>query len=146
MRRRRPTVVPQHEQVRHLFEVEILPEHARREESEAFHQNRQALLGAGHGCWVCGTRDDLQAHHIFEWALWPALDPALVLEVLRDFDPYGLTRADPDTPISDPDDIRNLLLLCKQHHIGRETGIHAITWPVWLGQKAALPGQDPVPR
>jgi hypothetical protein len=135
--------VPAHEQVRHLTEIEILPEHAQRTESPEFAKNRALLLSEGHGrCLTCGRTDNLQLHHLLEWALWDALDPAKALALLRrwNIDPYGKLAADPDSPMRDPDDIRNLVFLCEEHHIGAGTGIHSITFPVCIAQGAAREG------
>jgi 5-methylcytosine-specific restriction endonuclease McrA len=137
--------VPEHEITRTLTEAEIIPEHERRTESEEFRRNRALLLRQGHRCWICGDDQDLEAHHIFEWSLWNALDPQKALETLRAFDPYGFTEHDPDRPLQSPDDIRNLLILCRRHHLGREAGIHEITFPVWLPQRATKPGAEVTP-
>ncbi len=129
-------VVAAHEVTRHLIEVDDYPAHPVRMESARFEHNRAALIGLARGCWVCGATEEIEAHHVFEWAEWDALDPVMVLDTLRAFNPYGLTYDEPQPPITDPDDIRNLLLLCALHHRERETGIHEISWPMWLVQRA----------
>jgi hypothetical protein len=53
--------------------------------------------------------------------------------------------------MTSPDDVRNMLVLCQEHHTGVDhensgTGIHQITFPVWLIQKLAKTGIDAVPQ
>jgi hypothetical protein len=39
------------------------------------------------------------------------------------------------------DDMRvNGRLLCKEHHVGKDEGIHAMPFPLWIGQKYARAG------
>jgi len=135
---------------------EWVPSHAARAESEEFRRNRERLLADGHGycfgCALAGRRvtEGLQLHHLAEWAEWDAADPSKVLAVARWLDPYGYARADPDTPISSPDDIRLLVFLCEACHIGaprkpddptREPsgyesgGIHYAPLPMWLAER-----------
>lgn len=45
-------------------------------------------------------------------------------------------------PVESPDDIRNLLVLCETHHRGVDTGVHKLTFPIWLPQRAAQQGQE----
>ncbi|WP_407308121.1 hypothetical protein [Desulfosporosinus sp. SB140] len=44
-----------------------------------------------------------------------------------------------------------MLVLCQHHHTGGSkdgtaNGIHEITFPVWVIQKLAKQGEDPVPQ
>jgi 5-methylcytosine-specific restriction endonuclease McrA len=121
-----------HEIVRHLTEVVDVPEHAPREESEEFRKNREYLLREqGLGCWVCGTREDLEVHHLIEWALWPGVDVEKAQETLRALAFYPWTGRD----VKDADSLGNLLVLCKRHHRGKEHGVHAVTFPIWIVQR-----------
>lgn len=145
--------VPAHEIVRRLREVVITPEHAEREESEEFRRAKERLKADGHWrCWVCGSTENLQAHHYgCEWSLWEACDPAKLKAFLEEWDPYGYGRLLRRKLIESPDDIRNLLVLCQEHHTGgavdgAANGIHEITFPVWIIQRLAKDGLDPVPQ
>ena len=56
-------------------------------------------------------------------------------------------------PMTSPDDPRNLIPLCQHHHTGVDhtdggsgTGIHELTYPVFLIQRLCKDGVDPVPQ
>jgi hypothetical protein len=34
----------------------------------------------------------------------------------------------------------NGMLLCKEHHTGKETGIHYLPYPLWIAQKYGKEG------
>ncbi len=145
-----------HETKRTLVEEVIVPDHPPRKASHEFLTNRVLLITRmGLGCWICGSFGSkaapLEVHHLHEWSLWDALDPAKVLQTLHCFDPYGFTMKAGLAPIESPDDVRNLLVLCSScelegqaiaggHHRGVDAGIHALTWPIWLAQRAARAG------
>lgn len=121
------------------------PDHAKRTTSEEFHKNRKMFLDREDGCWICGSHDNLEIHHLIEWSLFPAIDTAKMQQVLKMLDHYGFSVAD-NSPIKSPDDKRNLLVLCENHHRGRNNGIHALTYPVWLAQKCTKDGIDITPQ
>jgi hypothetical protein len=43
-------------------------------------------------------------------------------------------------PLCTPDDVRNLVVLCQQHHRDKGVGIHMISFPVWIGMAALKKG------
>lgn len=140
---------------RRLSEVVITPEHVKRAESPAFRAAKKRLREDGHyRCWICGGTDQLQVHHYgCEWSLWPNCDPETLKAFCEEWDPYGYGRLLRSKPITDPGDVRNLLVLCQAHHIGVDhadggsgTGVHELTFPLWVIQKLAKPGEDPVPQ
>ncbi len=124
-------------------QVIIVPGHEPRGPgSPEFEKNRSHLIHeCGYGCWTCGAKEDLEAHHIFEWSMWPDVDPAKMQAVLKLLDFYGFSAKD-SSPISTPDDIRNLLILCSKHHRGKDNGIHTLTFPIWLVLKVLKDGID----
>jgi len=99
-------------------------------------------------CWICGNDvADLQVHHwICEWSLWESADPAKVALIARVWDPYGYAAALGDQPFLSADDIRNLMVLCRAHHIQQVTGIHTTTMSAWLSQRVAKDGVIIVPQ
>ena len=130
-----------HEQRETITEIVEYPEHVQRTESATFKANKRLMVRQlDLPCWVCGTRENREIHHIHEWALWADLDPDKVLDSLHAFDPYGFTKADPETPVASADDKRNLLCLCAEHHRAVEAGIHRLTGEIWIAQRAAKPG------
>jgi hypothetical protein len=142
-------ITPSHEQKDTIHEDVLYPEHVQRTASAEFERNRHTLLKKlGLKCWMCdpdsplkcSVEKPLEVHHLHEWALWPDLDPEKVADALMVFDPYGFSHQMHGKPVESPDDIRNLLVLCETHHRGIDTGVHKLTFPIWLPQRAAKPG------
>jgi len=130
-----------HEESRTIHEFIEYPDHAKRTESSEFRANKRRLVQQlDIGCWICGSKDAREVHHIHEWSLWDALDPEKVLNSLHAFDPYGYTHTAGDKAIESPDDIRNLVVLCEAHHRGVDMGAHDLTMPVWFPQRAVKDG------
>ena len=140
---------------------EWVPTHAQRAESAAFAHNRQRLLDEGHGycwgCWIGGVRttSDLQLHHgVVEWATDGEADPDAALRVARWLDWYGYAQAMGDTPWTDADDIRGLVFLCADCHLGApglqhranerwlSGGLHYAPFPIWLADRIASGHQE----
>lgn len=122
------------------------PEHDPREgESAEFDHNRHLLIERmGVRCLACETgqcEGNLEVHHLVEWSLWNAVDPAKMLKLLRRIDFYGFGHLLRKLPIRSPDDIRNLLVLCAKHHRERNFGIHNGPWPPWLANTISEPGK-----
>lgn len=148
-------VTEAHTQKHEFTEYVVDPTHADRKaegESPEFSRNkRQMVRQLDLPCFICGSRNKREVHHIHEWSLWNALDPEKVLDTLHVFDPYGYTHQMADKPIASPDDIRNLLVLCGEceidgvtvpggHHRGLDAGVHDMTFPTWIAQRAVKPG------
>ena len=147
--------VEAHEMKRTLTEIVITPEHAERTESPEFRKAKERLKADGHyKCWVCGATENLQVHHFgAEWSLEGVTDFDKLKAFCEEWDPYGYGRLLKNHPITSVDDVRNMLVLCQEHHTGVDhadensgTGIHSLTFPVWVIQKLAKTGEDPVPQ
>lgn len=74
-------------------------------------------------------------------------------EFCEEWDIYGYGRLLRKQPITTVDDIRNQMVLCRDHHVsvdhadgGGGTGIHDLTFPSWLIQKLAKDGANPIPQ
>lgn len=144
-----------HETIRHLVEVVITPEHAERTESAEFRHAKERLKADGHyKCWLCEATENLQVHHFgAEWSLENITDFAKLKAFCEEWDPYGYGRLLKNQPMTTVDDVRNMLVLCQEHHTGVDhadgnsgTGIHSLSFPVWIIQKLAKQGEDPVPQ
>lgn len=132
-----------HEESRTIHEFIEYPDHAARTESAEFRANKRRLVRQlDLGCWICGSKEAREVHHIHEWSLWLALDPERVLDSLHAFDPYGYTHAGGDKPIESPDDVRNLVVLCEKHHRGINSGVHDLTMPIFFPQRAVKEGHS----
>jgi hypothetical protein len=143
-----------HEAKRTFTELVKFPAHKKRTASPEFQKNKDILVKQLNlPCFICDNRGIREVHHVHEWALWEALDPKKVLNTLHIFDPYGFTNKMGETPLESPDDIRNLMVLCGHceingvsvpggHHRGTNAGVHHLTFPVWLAQRAVKPGMS----
>jgi hypothetical protein len=131
-----------------------IPQHNKRRESALFRKNKKFVRDeCGAPCWVCGKKKDCEVHHVFEWAFWNAMDPKKVTNILQAIEFYDndyvgkakkagklrkeLERVSKLKPYLDtPDDIRNLVVICRKHHRLKFTGVHTITFPIWLAMSA----------
>lgn len=149
------TNVAEHIQRRTLHEVVITPDHVERTESPEFRKSKERLRDDGHfKCRACGATENLQVHHfVIEWSLANIADWNKVKSFCEEWDPYGYGRLLKNQPMTSADDIRNMLVLCQAHHTGVDhenggsgTGIHEMSFPVWVVQLLARDGADPVPQ
>ena len=133
----------------------ITPDHVNRTESAEFRASKERLKADGHyKCWVCGSTESLEAHHFgIEWSLAGLADWDLVKSFVEEWDPYGYGRLLRNQPVSSADDVRNMLVLCRNHHVsvdhaddGSGVGIHDLSFPVWIIQKLARTGANPIPQ
>lgn len=147
--------VAEHAQTRTLHEVVITPDHVERTESPEFRASKERLRADGHyKCYVCGTDQNIQIHHhACEWSLSGVADWDKVKAYCEEFDPLGYGRLLRNQPMTSADDIRNMLPLCFTHHLGIDhddggsgTGIHTLSYPVWIIQKLARDGANPIPQ
>ncbi len=130
-------MVEEHTIKRTLVEITDDPAHDERTETEEFESNRKKLISMGITCFSCGSKEKLEAHHIVEWAYFNKISKRKMKKLLRVFDPYGYSQKLIKTTIKDPDDIRNLIILCKKCHRLKYTGIHEVSFPAWVAQACA---------
>lgn len=137
--------VKEHVMTKTITETYIDPDHAERSESSEFRKSKQRLKEDGHyRCYVCGTTEMLQVHHrASEWMFANIVDYDKLKAFCEEWDVYGYGKLLQHRPITSVDDIRNQLVLCRKHHIEKGTGIHEMTFPVFLMQKLAK--VDPIP-
>jgi hypothetical protein len=135
-----------------------LPAHNERRESSLFKKNKKFIRDeCGAPCWICGSKKNREVHHIFEWAFWNAMSPKKMTNILNAIEFYDddyvgrvkktkklrealddLVRA--KKYVDTPDDMRNLVVFCRKHHRLKYTGVHTITFPIWLAM-AAVPSR-----
>ncbi|MFC4526401.1 hypothetical protein ISN76_12985 [Dyella halodurans] len=137
----------EHVESRTLKDFVVDPDHDQRTESPEFRHTKKRLHDDGHmQCWVCGSLDKLQVHHLFcEYMFANVVDYDNLKAMAEEWDVYGYGRLLKKQPVLTPDDIRNMMVLCQTHHTGVSRGIHDITFPTWISQKMALKGACPVP-
>lgn len=131
----------------------FLPERKVRTATPLFHHTRDSLLKMETGCYICGTKENLEAHHSpVEHSEMNSTDWALIAtdaangeigftqrqrDAAKAFD-FADIEKDPERFV---DDMRvNGLLLCKSHHIGKDEGIHCMPHSLWIAQKYAKEG------
>lgn len=138
---------------RKLIETVVIPEHKERKVSKEFIQAKKQLKKDGnYKCWICGCTEKLHVHHFFcEWSLQEHCDYEKLKELVETFDIYGYGEKMKDIPITSVDDVRNMMVLCQEHHTGGITkdgsanGIHNLSFPIWISQKVSMDNNDPVP-
>ena len=141
--------VSAHEIVDRLVEIYDVGDHPpRKGESEEFRAAVRRLRADGHHrCFVCGTEVEIECHHFLcEWSLAGEADFAKLFRLAKIFDVYGYGRLLENLPITTVDDVRNMMNLCKAHHIERVTGIHSTTFSAWVSQCLAREGVEIVPQ
>ena len=79
------------------------------------------------------------------------MDTAKLLKVTEQIDIYGYGKLLRGQPITSPDDVRLMMPLCHACHSsdakdGAANGIHNVSWNVWITQKVAKDGLEPVPQ
>ena len=147
--------VSEHIQQRTIHDDVIDPAHADRTGSAAFRAARERIQADGHWqCWICGTTEHLELHHfIVEYELKTIVDLDEMKTVAEALDVYGYGHLLRNKPLTDPEDIRCYMVLCRPHHIGVDhadggsgTGIHSATFNTFLIQRVAKKGWNPVPQ
>lgn len=145
--------IPAHAIVRHLVEVVNDPAHVKRTESAEFRAAKRRLKQDGHyRCYICGTTKNIQIHHYgAEWMFADVVDYDKLKAWLLEWDVYGYSRLLQHQPLTNVDDIRNLMALCREHHLsgpadGAANGVHDISFPAWISQKLVKGGVETVPQ
>ncbi|HTR83920.1 MAG TPA: hypothetical protein VMI56_05550 [Reyranella sp.] len=147
-----------HGKIGNLKEGQFYPEHDKRTESPAYKKVHDHLVkDLDLPCLVCGVKfstlkdakENLHGakqlethHHVIEWALANAIDPAKFNKAIRP----NLANKHADQPMYKSDmtaqQVRdwvdhspdNLWVLCDIHHRHTFVGIHAVTYPNWCPQ------------
>lgn len=140
-------VTETHEEKETLAVDVFLPGHDPRTNTPLFVHTRKLLIEkVGGRCFVCQRTADecgpLEAHHHpIERSFAEMIDWSEGSLIRRDFPDFDWTNFDPTDPYSFVDNmLHNGLLLCKAHHIGRDEGIHAMPFPIWLAQRYGKDG------
>ena len=125
-----------------LHELVVLPEREERSTSKEFIESKKRLKKDGHWkCWICNSEEHLEVHHYgCEYSLRDDCLFDKLKEYCELFDVYGYGKLLKDTPLNSVDDIRNCMVLCREHHLSSDSdgvanGIHNITDPIWISQK-----------
>lgn len=124
-----------------------IPGHEARTTTALFTRTRKQLIEREGGrCYVCQCTADkvgpLEAHHHpIERSFAEMIDWGPGSLIRRDFPHFDWASFDPADPYTFVDDMTvNGLLICKAHHIGKDEGIHALPFPIWLAQRYGRDG------
>ncbi|MGZ4955302.1 MAG: hypothetical protein ACXV8Q_09320 [Methylobacter sp.] len=143
-----PGVTEIHEE-KNSFHVDVfIPGHEPRVTTALFRKSRLHLIEREGGrCHVCKctaeeTGHPLEAHHFpIERSFAEMIDWSPGSQIRKDFPNFGWGSFDESDPYTFVDDMNvNGLLLCKEHHIGKDAGIHDLPHPVWVAQKYGKEG------
>lgn len=141
-----PDVTQTHEEKETLAVDVLVPGHEARTTTPLFTHSRDELISKGGKCFICGCTaaevGPLEAHHHpIERCLAEMIDWGPDAQIRKDFPAFDWASFDPANPYTFVDDMRvNGLLLCKAHHIGKDEGIHALPFPLWIAQKYGREG------
>lgn len=116
-------IVPAHNDVRRLIEVDHYEDHEKRTESAEFKRVKKELHEEHVGCWIGNGRCEggLEIHHnIVEYATISEVDFAKVQAKF----PFMTT----------PENKAGMQVLCKKHHRDPIFGKHYTTEPEWILQ------------
>lgn len=122
----------------------ITPGHEPRKTTELFRKSKDELKASQHPpcCWICGRTEaelgaPLEAHHdgIERSFAEGEIDWERVKADFPNHDWSTFDAADPYTFVDDMSPNGQGLLLCKEHHTGKDTGIHNIPFPLWRLQR-----------
>lgn len=121
-----------------------IPAHEDRVATPLFIHTRHELLETDTTCYICNRTAEEAGHplevhhHPIERSLANMVDWELVK---RDFPNFDWDQFDPTDPYFFVDDMRyNGVVLCKEHHIGKNQGIHMMPYPFWIIQRYAKAG------
>ncbi len=131
----------------------IIPKRDDRTTTPLFKHTRVKLLAIQPRCYVCGTKEHLEAHHypiersmanMTDWkkVQADALDGNLgaTHEQRSNANAFDFNGLDSD-PYRFVDDMTvNGLILCKAHHTGKDEGIHDMPHSLWIAQKYGKEG------
>ena len=146
-------IIPAHTITRHLIETINDPSHVKRQDTPEFRAAKKRLKQDGHyHCYICGTTQHLEAHHYgMEKMLESVTDFEALQAFLLEWDVYGYSHLLRNKPLTSLDDLRNILILCREHHCssdrdGAANGVHNISFPAWISQKLVKRGEETIPQ
>lgn len=151
-------IVAEHLQKHMITEWEHFPDHDKRMETLEFRNAKHELEKVEHlGCFICGSMESRESHHLFERAYANGLSLQKVAHFLfHHFDFHGHCGRDfksedelfaflSHLPSIDEalDTLYNQLILCKSHHTQGSTGIHGESAPSFFAWLARKEGYEP---
>lgn len=141
-------VLGTHEEKETLSVDVFVPGHDPRETTSLFIKTRKALIKtAGGKCYVCGrtaaeSGHPLEAHHHpIERSFAEMIDWSEGGLIRHDFPQFDWANFDPANPYKFVDDMTiNGVIFCKDHHIGKDEGVHYLPLPLFMAQRYGKEG------
>ncbi len=126
------TIPGEHELTETLKVDVYYPDHQERTASPQFERARRHLIDElDTPCFICGSKENREAHHfIVEWAYSEAVDWDKMRLFYPNFDWANFK--EPEDFVSAES---SLMILCHEHHLSPDHGIHALPYPIWQLQK-----------
>ena len=125
---------PAHLQVDRECVAFYYPEHLPRESDphyKLFSKARKRIIAAGVGCWICGTKENLECHHAeCEYAAATGVD---VEKFATLFPEYHITSE--EEFLNWVESEGNFQILCALHHRSPYAGVHHCPSPNWKLQR-----------
>lgn len=89
-------ITKEHYQTHTITEVEHIPEHDAREDTLEFRNSKKELENVEHlGCYICGSIEKRESHHVFERCYWNGYDlKKIVCLLFNHFDFHGHCKRD----------------------------------------------------
>ena len=129
----------EHEQRLTIAVDVFIPDHPDRSESPIFRATHRKLIGGNPDarCFIdnehCDREHPLELHHQHvEWCDSLGVDWTRVARLVPEFDWASFDPTKPETFIDS--EYNANLVLCKRHHVGKDHGIHLLTYPTWIYQ------------
>jgi hypothetical protein len=117
-------IVEEHNEIRHLVELNHYEAHEERKESSEFRRVKKEIVSKNPKCFIDNgyCEGDIEIHHsIIEFSAHKGVDWDRVKADFPNFDHI--------------DDKDQMMPLCRKHHRDKYTGIHQVTYPIWILQK-----------
>jgi hypothetical protein len=145
--------VTQAHELKETLTVDVItPGHAPRETTRLFTVSKRVLMARQKPprCYICQRTAEesghpLEAHHMGVERSFAegAIDWERVKE---DYPHFDWAHFDPANPYAFVDDMdAQGLLLCKEHHTGKGTGIHTLPYSLWILQRYLKDGAQFTP-
>lgn len=147
-------VTQTHEEKESLAVDVLLPGHEPRVTTALFiHSKKQLMEREGGRCFVCGRNADqagspIESHHhpierslanMIDWQRFRKdCEAGMWGPHAQAFDWSSFSESDPYTFVDDQ--TVNGLLLCADHHRGKDEGIHMLPYPLFIAQKYGKDG------
>ena len=153
-------VVQEHIQLERFVQLVDYPSHGCRAVKQFNELTEERVVKGNQGCFICGVTaedirtkpqfkacGDIQLHHcLAQFALENGVDVDkwnnTVIPLFNEgiiWNPNKLKLTAPMSAKQIHDFVNfgnaNMLPLCQKHHRGKYTGIHNLTYPIWISQK-----------